>query len=918
MGAFKQEARMSVSRTLAKTGNEIPRERERARPQPGERSSMSMLHQRGRADIHPASPRTEKGQTIPQTLSAEEAPTKPASVPGMDTYSLSYYLNNCEGWGNISSMKQLATKYGFDPQTHIVEPDAHSEWLDALEDYVFRRSELGIVQKAYDAADENFKSLGAKNIPPRMIPYVRRAEGDPAEAQPHFGSLMKSYVILTRIIETFDTLVSQGFAGSSSPSQTPYYSFLLERSSARLAELRAIDRSFLETFQESLETAARKLVVGGKSVRHRPDDPGASIRESILPILKSFLDPLSDDEPMGAPESTASLLRLCRVTVLLCDLALLSYVGSHNGQSDRWRTVSGGDASPNNFDVESGIPGAFSFRCQLRRLTCLDGLLDSKPVWVFRLSAGGRIRVSETSSRDSEEARLSVVTRIELLADIWGPVHAVPCPEDDSKIIQYNISKGLIRRTATPRRPGYKDAVICHWEGPPADRGGMVSLSSRFESPRTRDHLPLSPDDLLLIGADGFVTDDACGYTMDAFRADYDERLREPGTTEGEWRADSRNFAFSISRLFGVSIGTTVKKIPETTVKQAIWDSWTSKTTKPNPLVLHCYYGLSVSHCTGNAERIPLKAFFFQDSFRSQIDLHFSNRWRTEPWAIKFLRALQLRELEPFLQYWASLDEDRERVTELVAYVLDTMNGTGKARNELKVLLIHGGEGRILPVSIRDNTWASLLKDDSKTAVYASICCLCMGGPAGPQRQSFSQCSQSPDPQRSLTLLHFQAEVKAGSPVQPSSLVLHHPTGEVLRVASDYICTEDRLVLSKPTLCVANRTTLPVIKERRSELEPSLVHRVHLKKRIYVKSSGGSWGGMDRIRSLHGTAVRDVQPLAQPINGGPDADEEGAAQGDRRDLSVVAERAGRRGEQNISNGSVGVHLRVSEGQCKLK
>jgi hypothetical protein len=566
----------------------------------------------------------------------------------------------------------------------------------------------------------------------------------------------------------------------------------------------------------------------------------------------SFLGSLSEDAPLVILDSEGPLCRLCRVTVLLCDLALLSYVGSHGGRLTPRASVS--SSRPwleNGFSVRSGLFGVFSFRCDRRRLTCLDGLLDSKPVWVFRLSLEDGADLFKEATQGPRE--LSVVTTIEMLADIWGPVHGIPSATEENKIIQYNISKGAIRRTEkSPGDMTYKNAVTCHWEDWHSHQGGLYSRFSRFFLPKSPD-LYFSPDDLLLIGADGFIANDTCRYTLDYFQDDYQEKLRYPGTKDDEWKDDARSLALSFSKIFGISFGMTAKKIPKTTLKQTTWDAWTSKTAIPNPILLQCFYGVEVSHCTGNADRVPLKALFQRDVVQSQLDLKFSRTWRTKPWAIAFLEALRLEDLESFLEYWAGLDgADREGVMSLVSFLLEALKDTGTAGDMFKAILFHSGEGRVLPISVKKNTWAAFLRDEPNTAAYACIRHCCVEASPELDMPKCSHCSQGTWGTRTRTLLRLRAEVKGDPPWQPFNAVQHIATNQTMNVARDGTALGGCLVLAilstgELRLTPSNTATM---KEQRSCLNvlPAYYGRSKAKE-VCIMSSTTSFGGMDRARS---------------------------------------------------------------------
>lgn len=756
------------------------------------------------------------------------------------TFELDSFIEQSRG--RLCVIKKLAAEYGFDDETHIVEPEAHSGWLAGLEKYVLRNSEFKMVSGQYDATNENFGFYGSVNIPDYMVPFVRLVTSVSKSVAPEammtsesqLKSLLKSYLILTRILQTLNNLVDQGFASS-------YYSFLLERPSHNVAELIAIERSFLLALKQKLE-ASIQMLADDQNFWEWSSEIRESLSDCLLPVLMSFLGSLCNEASQIQPTSDDYLSRLCRVTILLCDLALVSYVGSHGSTfNEQLSTLE----KPRHFAISSKSAGVYSFRCDLRRLTCLDGLLDSKQVWVFSLNLENGVNLFERPP--NLDNRLSIVTTMEKLADIWGPVRALFSADDQSKIIQYNISKGVVRRSSSKNADNYKSAIACHWEDWSSHYGRAVSSFRRLILP-SNSSLLLSPGDLLLIGEEGYQPNSACTYTLSAFKADYEHQLECLGTKPAEWKSDTRNAVISFSKIIGMSLGLTQKRIPQTTVKQYTWDTWTSQTKRQNPMILQRFSGIEISHCTGNANKIPLKTFFQQGTLIPQSDLQFPG-WRTSSWGRRFLGALDMASTESFLHYWKSNESDREHVTELIVYFLHLLSGTGVSDGKLKAFLAQDGEEYIVPMDIKKNSWAAILKDTHLTAVYVAIQSSCMECSPMSLRSSCSQCVANSNSTQSHTVLHFQAEI---SSLGDCDYVVHDVSGKVFKVIQAE-STEEALVLTTAT----SRHSSQRLAEKKGALDNNDDNRQFYVRNIYIKSNAKSFGGMmsprSSLRHLRGT-----------------------------------------------------------------
>lgn len=152
---------------------------------------------------------------------------------------------------------------------------------------------------------------------------------------------------------------------------------------------------------------------------------------------------------------------LWRCSVLVLDLAVLSYVSAHVTRFDKHdfeeisitRSMHRGvpqDSTPGLLTLDCGI----RLSCQ-HHLRCLDPFLGHQPVWVFQ---NGVVQPSS----------LYLSTDIETFSDIWGPLWKVSFKTEPQNTIQYNVGGGAIKRSQVERgntAPSLRPKeVFCHWE----------------------------------------------------------------------------------------------------------------------------------------------------------------------------------------------------------------------------------------------------------------------------------------------------------------------------------------------------------------------------------------------------------------------------------------------------------------------
>ncbi len=220
------------------------------------------------------------------------------------------------------------------------------------------------------------------------------------------SSLCETYLIVHSVINSFNILESRKFC-------TSFFSVLVERCDGAVAEIVKIHKEFLVELRDSLERAIIIIIARDDGV----DRASETIMDCIGPAGKEFLD-IIECKLLGSDilivNALPEMLNLYRMVACILDLGLVSYVGSHAARFDT--EIFQREMSPLIFN----LPENFSFDCSLRTLACLDGFLDAKQVWVFR--AGVNLPSATIKGKNKNQKRLSILTNIDALADIWGSV----------------------------------------------------------------------------------------------------------------------------------------------------------------------------------------------------------------------------------------------------------------------------------------------------------------------------------------------------------------------------------------------------------------------------------------------------------------------------------------------------------------
>ncbi|KAL8957344.1 MAG: hypothetical protein Q9193_005355 [Seirophora villosa] len=625
--------------------------------------------------------------------------------------------------------------YDYDEDLYIVDPQSHFGSLKQLEQDVLRRSEYFKTKRSYSVSnainplDDDgavLDELGLEFPLQRRIRQFFMASKDETQLNEMHRHLLKTYSIMLDVSKSLKQMVSLRFC-------TKAISILLVHPRTEIVEIKRIPSNQITRIETSLKEAV--ILLFGISDEHLFRVILRSlIRDPIQMVLES-----AGYHGISMDLDTRAQLALIRKTVLLLDIAIVSYARSHGSGFD----INQFGHDLKHLDVNDG-DGKMTFRCFWVRLACLDSFLDRQKVWVFDIEGEG----TSMSSQDEETPQpKSLLTRMEDLADIWGPVYTVP--SGAGLVKYYGVSKGVICRVEPRKKTSFDGAINCHY----------FSRRSFFRRKASKllfggDELEFADNALLLIGA-RFRENRNCQYTRSAFIDDVGSKMSILGTKESVWKTDSRSLAFGLSKYVGIMVTGTQKLIPQTTLKQHILDKWTTKPSRSNPGILNQYLGVEISHCTGNARRISLKQLLISDPIWQILDRHTPN-WDQTSWGSALSAALHSAETDAIFGVWREYAANRSEIAELVCYALDLLDGTGwDEQGKFHSAFIFDNAEYAVSIPPKLNSWVAALKDTNSTGAYVITNEICMECEV--PDHTTSTCA---DPQ-SLTVLETQLAATA-------------------------------------------------------------------------------------------------------------------------------------------------------------
>jgi hypothetical protein len=622
---------------------------------------------------------------------------RPRRTSGINVPAESVF-NNKEASETIAAWQKLGKEGDFDADTHLVAPSVHYAALDYLEQAITESSELYRHPGAYNF--HRTPTRGQLSEPSSLLSKAPALIGDEipdVQDDDILRSLSQSHALINSVIDRFDLLVSKKFSSD-------FFSILLLRDELNMAEIVKIRRT-------TLAWVANHILEAISLAQYRTKEMVAAFYGRALEVLFNML---------GLEHTNGDVLETLRVLAYLLDLGLVCYVGSHGSRFDQEYFKR---AIP-SFSVN--LDGAFSFDCQLRRLSCLNGFLNARKVWVFDVRDKNKLTTTPGSRAD---VKLSILTTIDVLADIWGPVYAELVDGDTmsaqtGRVKKYNVAKGCIRRIPDRASSPHAEFVNCHWYSWAEEQ--RRRLSRIITSHARAEDLTMSVDDKLLIGTEMRVNK-GCDFSLQEYESTYDNLIREAGPRPSSWRFDGIAVSLQIAapKLAMIQIEGQSKRLPEKTVKESAWQRWNANPERANPGILNTYYGVEISHCTGNARRVPLKRILLMEPVLGFLERQIPG-WMETPWGKDFRWALGTYDDTAVFHFWNHHVKARSQVGRLVASVLDILDHTGVTSSAFQAALLHQNRESIVEFETKSNDWMSLLKDSYLMATYAIVNKTCL------------------------------------------------------------------------------------------------------------------------------------------------------------------------------------------------
>lgn len=508
-----------------------------------------------------------------------------------------------------------------------------------------------------------------------------------------FWQLLNSYCILSRTAESTEQMRSRKFC-------TNTISILRQHEVDGVIEIKRLELVHIDNLKKDFEDTMSDMLI------NLDEDMISGLLSRIHRSCNSLLERVGSHGCLDKDLNAGAVLTFTRKVILLLDAAVVSYVRSHSFDSDglNFRTL----------EVSEGEDW-FAFTCSWTKLACLDAFIDGRKVWVFSF-LDQDTDVLDRPHRPADNGSY-VLTRMQDLADIWGPVYTVP--STSGLIKHYGVSKGVICRTEKSSKSPISGAVQCHYFP-------RISFFRRKASNLLSGgaELLLAKDDLLLIGG-GLRTNEGCKYTLSDFKDDYASDISPLGTKESVWKLDSRSLAVGLSKYLGITVSGTQKLVPQTTVKQHILDKWTTLPSRANPGILNQYLGVEISHCTGNARRVPLRKLMTSSPVMSVLERQ-NPGWMNKPWGQAFNAALRSDKKDTMFSLWKDWASDRAEMAELFCCLLETLDGTGRDQHNFHGALLHDNEEEAVSIKPTINDWSIALRDTHLTSAYVMINSTCL------------------------------------------------------------------------------------------------------------------------------------------------------------------------------------------------
>ncbi|MCJ1228647.1 hypothetical protein MMC12_005308 [Toensbergia leucococca] len=348
----------------------------------------------------------------------------------------------------------------------------------------------------------------------------------------------------------------------------------------------------------------------------------------------------------------------------------------------------------------------------------MDTFLDGKEVWVL----------GNTEYEDQGPA--SILTSIDDLADIWGPIWKLKKGHDSSdlggsEMCYYAIGAGAIGALPIVEASDpmtIPDVLSCHF---------VPSLSKMEDGLRA-----INPDcsKMLLIGALTPKTEflhAACPYSQSEVLDSLN--LRPHGTSKTIRYKDSTTYNI-VAGYSGVQVGMAkqYKLRHGVTRKQRLQTKWMLQSGRCNLKNLNLWLGLEVSLCTRNARRRKLFHILGSHTILQYIR-HGGFEWCSPECEKKFYESVAHGDFEQFLNLFQGCADWRRDVEHAVSWLLEALLETGiESKGNLAAFtFVQDSDDpeqlAILPE--KHHSWSGFLKDTVYVATFAITSENCLSFP---------------------------------------------------------------------------------------------------------------------------------------------------------------------------------------------
>lgn len=496
----------------------------------------------------------------------------------------------------------------------------------------------------------------------------------------------------------------------------------LDKARNKVAKLVQIQIVAIDDLHETFESALNQVLPLLESARPQRSSRIQDVREKLSRKTSAILTAM--DLPGGS-----SSVGTWRRTVMMLDLAIISYSGAHqqrfdhqylNGESLDFATIN----PAWTYDLYSQK----KIMIRSRRLQCLDGLLQS-PVWVFQ---------SSSAVRDNSHLLLS--TEMKTFADIWGPVWAVSGKDDQQNILEHRVGLGSIMpwNDHEIEISSSSAELCCHWSGK-GEKTKQRSWKSMQQTSRlligaASGTQVVSPSEVMIEKTtSGLKENPTCqnkpGKVLHTLRSMH--CLEEFGTSADEryLAGDTVTAQFGYS---GIQIGgqRTWKRRQGVNLKQAIYEEWTNSPTGRNASILEQWIGLEVSSCNGNARRRRLKDILNSTTMRNYVESckTSSDEALNKAAEEAFHYAIGSSDVRAFRNIYEQHREWRKDLGQLLAWCFGALVQSKVDHDgSLHVLWMpHSDERHVVSIKQKRHAWTSFLSDSREHCAMSVMSDICL------------------------------------------------------------------------------------------------------------------------------------------------------------------------------------------------